>query len=108
MSTEEHIKLIRILEQIYKGNRFFVECSPMDIGSIPFVNTNFAVKEIKFPDFQDTPTENDSPSIAIGKDEKLSAEQILSKRFADFDEMDSKWSKVIMAMHEHTNQFKTK
>jgi len=50
-NTAEHLKNIKLLQEIYKGKKFFVQCSPMDIGAKSFPNTNFAVKEIDLPNF---------------------------------------------------------
>jgi len=38
------------IQEEFSGKRLFIECNPMDIDSIPFVNTNFAVKEINMPE----------------------------------------------------------
>lgn len=46
-----HVRNVKLLQAVYKGKKFFVECSPTDIGAVTFPNTNFAVKEIELPDF---------------------------------------------------------
>lgn len=48
----EHLKNIKLLQAIYSGKKFFVECYPTDEGAICFPNSNRAVKEIELPNFQ--------------------------------------------------------
>lgn len=50
-SLINHIRNIKLLQDIHKGNKFFVECFPTDIGAQCFPNSNFAVKEIELPNF---------------------------------------------------------
>ncbi len=47
-----HIRNIKLLQAIYSGKKFYVECYPTDIGARHFPNSNFAVKEIELPDFE--------------------------------------------------------
>lgn len=46
MTIEQHMKVIKYLQELYKGNKFFVECAPTVIGARRFPDSNFAVKEI--------------------------------------------------------------
>ena len=50
-SIINHIRNIKLMQAIYQGKKFFVECYPTDTGAIHFPNSNFAVKEIELPDF---------------------------------------------------------
>lgn len=43
---EKHLKAIDLLNRLYGGKKFFVECFPTDPGAMCFPNSNFAVKEV--------------------------------------------------------------
>ncbi len=46
-----HMRNIKLLQAIYSGKRFFVECYPTDMDAKHYPNSNFAVKEIELPNF---------------------------------------------------------
>lgn len=47
-----HIRNIKLIQALYQGKKFFVQCYPTDNGAECFPNTNFAVKEIELPSFE--------------------------------------------------------
>lgn len=47
-----HMRNIKLLQAMYSGKKFYVECYPTDEGAIHFPNSNWAVKEIELPDFE--------------------------------------------------------
>lgn len=46
-----HVRNVKLLQAIYAGKKFFVECYPTEKDAKQFPNSNFAVKEIQLPDF---------------------------------------------------------
>lgn len=46
-----HVRNVKLLQAIYSGKKFYVECYPTDEGAIRFPNSNMAVKLIELPDF---------------------------------------------------------
>lgn len=46
-----HLRNVKLLQALYGGKKFYVECFPTDIGAIHSPNSNFAVKEIELPNF---------------------------------------------------------
>jgi len=67
----EHLKNIKLLTEIYKGKKFYVECYPTDTGALCFPNTNLAVKEIDLPNFSIT-HQSSHPPTAEGESEIIS------------------------------------
>lgn len=49
--TINHIRNIKLIQAMYSGKKFYVECYPTDKGALCFPNSNRAVKEIELPDF---------------------------------------------------------
>ena len=49
--TINHIRNIKLIQAVYSGKKFYVECYPTDKGALCFPNSNRAVKEIELPDF---------------------------------------------------------
>lgn len=47
----EHLKNIKLLQAMYSGKKFYVDCMPTDTGAMCFPNSNRAVKEIDLPNF---------------------------------------------------------
>lgn len=107
MSTEDHLKQIKLLQAIAAGKKLYVECYPTDKGAITFPNTNQAVKLIDLPEttalpVPDAPNKKKPFIVANVRDildqyDPQSDESISYSRMVElFNEVAFKW----MAQHK--------